>query len=615
MDIDFGDTQPATQLFTQVATQVFDQEDLTTEKPWGCLQLQEHNVNSNISLKENKYDVGRDKKNDIVIKSQIASSFHLTIERIDNHVYIIDKSLNGTRNLNDGTLIKNEKSIVYLPVRLKIGDVEMTIDHEIPVFSDRYSLLKVLGNGATAQVKLYEENASGILVAVKSVDKKNRNINPNIMDSIQQEVNTLKELQHPHIVKVFELYDSPNLFNIVMEYVDGKSLEDLIVSYEDRNESTLDYPKNVNTEKCTTFCGTIEYFAPEVQSAGSEYNQASDIWCCGVLLYRMFFLKHFDFSKDFSQRELKLPYDVNNDIGLLLRSMLQINPKARPTASQVLYYSWMPPITNETNQELKSVYDFKPCEISSTQRSDFSIEAPPSPKSNTLQTSSETFIQPKINSKKANFILFGQPNDVTEQTKSPTMAISSESTNSSLKTEPPERSALKQGSYEHPKSVQSPLKLHQKKYQSETKPKGTNKSAEIRRITVGNVKLSQQKQKQKQRNSTPSSITLPSSSRQIVKKSCTKEDEAINHNGGTTPPIEMEEDETDTDHLSGISVSSHSSYLSMAKRPTLPIERCDEIQEDDIKVTRLSTLICNVSQINSTCGEPILFNLFPINSE
>lgn len=147
------------------------------------------------------------------------------------------------------------------------------------------------------------------------------------------EINILKKIDHPNIMRIIEYYISQRHIYIVSEYLTGGELFDRIVSQQHFTEymaavyikqilSAVSYlhqhkiihrdlkPENivfetkdpnsqlkiidfgtcrklVETEKLHSRLGTAYYIAPEVLNG--EYDQKCDIWSCGVILYIFLF--------------------------------------------------------------------------------------------------------------------------------------------------------------------------------------------------------------------------------------------------------------------------------------------------------------------------------------
>ena len=200
-----------------------------------------------------------------------------------------------------------------------------------------YSEIKVLGSGSFATVKLVKNNVTGMIRAMKIIKKRKtlngKNDASNDIE-ILNEINILKQIDHPNVVKIFEFYNSEDAYYLITEYCEGGELFQLISKKKILTEiqcayimyqvlSAIKYchkmkimhrdlkPENIliykhNTEndfydvKICDFgtsqifkrgewqsqpCGSVYYVAPEVLQ--KKYNSKCDLWSCGVIMYML----------------------------------------------------------------------------------------------------------------------------------------------------------------------------------------------------------------------------------------------------------------------------------------------------------------------------------------
>nr|XP_020480291.1 MAP/microtubule affinity-regulating kinase 3-like isoform X6 [Monopterus albus] len=82
-----------------------------------------------------------------------------------------------------------------------------------------YRLLKTIGKGNFAKVKLARHVLTGREVAIKIIDK--TQLNPTSLQKLFREVRIMKILNHPNIVKLFEVIETEKTLYLVMEYASG----------------------------------------------------------------------------------------------------------------------------------------------------------------------------------------------------------------------------------------------------------------------------------------------------------------------------------------------------------------------------------------------------------
>ncbi|CAM8897206.1 unnamed protein product [Rhodiola kirilowii] len=193
----------------------------------------------------------------------------------------------------------------------------------------KYQLLRLIGEGAFAKVKLAMDVVSGKYVAIKIIDKR-AVVKDNLVHQVQREIRTMKLLNHPNIVKIFEVIGTKTKIYIVMEYVSGGQLSDKLLYVKKIGEKdarklfqqlidAVDYchgrgvyhrdlkPENLLLdnmgnlkvsdfglsalrkpgELLSTACGSPCYVAPELVLNNKYDGSVADIWSCGVILFEM----------------------------------------------------------------------------------------------------------------------------------------------------------------------------------------------------------------------------------------------------------------------------------------------------------------------------------------
>ncbi|KAL0248329.1 hypothetical protein GEMRC1_003565 [Eukaryota sp. GEM-RC1] len=255
----------------------------------------------------------------------------------------------------------------------------------------RYKIGQILGEGTFGHVKLAEHALTGHKVAVKILSK--RKIRSLRMDEkVKREIRILKLFDHPHITKLYEVIDGWGEIYMILEFVPGGELFDLISRngpfkendvrhYFQQIISAVDYchrnlivhrdlkPENILLDAesnikiadfglsnlmadgnfLLTSCGSPNYAAPEVISGQPYVGPAVDVWSIGVILYAMLFGRlPFDdrniqvlFTKIKSGRFF-FPSNITVPDSLkdLIRGMLIVDPLQRASIDDIKSHEW-----------------------------------------------------------------------------------------------------------------------------------------------------------------------------------------------------------------------------------------------------------------------------------
>eukprot|EP00937_MAST-01D_sp_MAST-1D-sp2_P000194 g194.t1 len=288
-----------------------------------------------------------------------------------------------------------------------VGDEEPLVVLDAVLFGERYELRDVIGRGITSTVHLCERvdgcKTAPRRCACKLVDKRKLAADPSLRDHLNEqlanEIGLLARLQHPNIVKLFDVYDSDDKMYIVMELMTGGELFDHIIDKGTLSEaeaagvikqvasslaychkqgvvhrdlkpenlllgkgSSLDrvkiadfgFAKDWSGASMVSFIGTPGYLAPELRQ-GSSYSETVDVWALGVILY-VLLSGRLPFAADTApipqgkgkaQEHLKLEFPenefqhVSTSVKELVYHMLMLDPADRITAQQVLDHPWV----------------------------------------------------------------------------------------------------------------------------------------------------------------------------------------------------------------------------------------------------------------------------------
>uniref|UniRef100_A0A8C1FCD0 MAP/microtubule affinity-regulating kinase 3 n=2 Tax=Cyprinus carpio TaxID=7962 RepID=A0A8C1FCD0_CYPCA len=252
-----------------------------------------------------------------------------------------------------------------------------------------YRLLKTIGKGNFAKVKLAKHILTGKEVAVKIIDK--TQLNTSSLQKLFREVRIMKLLNHPNIVKLFEVIETDKTLYLMMEYASGGEVFDYLVAHGRMKEKEarakfrqivsavqychqkcivhrdlkaenllLDADMNIKIadfgfsneftlgSKLDTFCGSPPYAAPELFQGKKYDGPEVDVWSLGVILYTLVSGSlPFDGQnlKELRERVLRgkyrIPFYMSTDCENLLKKFLILNPTKRGSLEQIMKDRWM----------------------------------------------------------------------------------------------------------------------------------------------------------------------------------------------------------------------------------------------------------------------------------
>src|ERR671937_750835 len=97
------------------------------------------------------------------------------------------------------------------------------------LFDGRYRILRKLGTGGMANVYLAEDQELGRRVAIKILDERHA-ADQQFVERFRREAKNAAGLSHPNIVSIYDRGEAEGTYYIAMEYLDGRSLKELILS-------------------------------------------------------------------------------------------------------------------------------------------------------------------------------------------------------------------------------------------------------------------------------------------------------------------------------------------------------------------------------------------------
>lgn len=232
---------------------------------------------------------------------------------------------------------------------------------EANILNDRYQLLERAGSGGMSVVYRAQDVALGRIVAVKILHE-SLTSDDEFLHRFQKEAHAVANLSHPNIVTVHDIGQDGRRYYIVMEYVEGWTLKE-VIGRQGQNvgsplalDRTLDlaiqlcagigYAHRANLVHCdvksqnvlvtrdgrvkiTDFgiaramsetslhqsgvvWGTPQYFSPE-QAAGEPPTPASDVYSMGVIIFEML--------------TGRLPFEADSQTALALKHLRATPPR------------------------------------------------------------------------------------------------------------------------------------------------------------------------------------------------------------------------------------------------------------------------------------------------
>ncbi|GAA5827696.1 hypothetical protein JCM11251_001791 [Rhodosporidiobolus azoricus] len=303
---------------------------------------------------------------------------------------------------------RSRQSVGYLPQQNSLAGQgpypHLYNPHPMPrqkIYFGPYILLQTLGEGEFGKVKLgvhserWGEDVAIKLIKRGNVDTAQRG------EKVRREIEVLKMVRHPNIVRLYDVIETEKYIGIVLEYASGGELFDHILAHrylKERDASRLfaqlisgvsylhakgvvhrdlklenlllDRNRNViitdfgfanrfndaNVDLMATSCGSPCYAAPELVVQDGKYvGTAVDVWSCGVILYAMLagYLPYDDdpanpegdninlLYKYILNTPLTFPEWITEEPRHLLLLMLVPDPLKRCTIRDVTQHSWL----------------------------------------------------------------------------------------------------------------------------------------------------------------------------------------------------------------------------------------------------------------------------------
>ncbi|KAI2664266.1 Serine/threonine-protein kinase SIK2 [Labeo rohita] len=239
-----------------------------------------------------------------------------------------------------------------------------------PVRVGFYDIERTLGKGNFAVVKLARHRITKSEVAIKIIDK--TQLDAVNLEKIYREVEIMKLLDHPHIIKLYQVMETKNMLYLVTEYARNGEIFDYLASRGRLSEmdarrkfwqilSAVEYCHERNIVHRDLKAENLlldahmnmkiaapPYAAPEVFEGQQYEGPQLDIWSMGVVLYVLVCgALPFDgpslpvLRQRVLEGRFRIPYFMSEDCEHLIRKMLVLDPAKRLSLSQIKEHRWM----------------------------------------------------------------------------------------------------------------------------------------------------------------------------------------------------------------------------------------------------------------------------------
>jgi len=279
-------------------------------------------------------------------------------------------------------------------------------------FEERYRKIQELGYGGYAKVYRVQNKKTKAVYACKELAKSKIND----LTKFKNEINIMSKCDHPNIIKLYEIFETPKSFYLIMEKCNGGNLsykvEQRRITGELFDEKIVSQviwqiayaiqychdvvkivhrdlkPENIlmtdltpeadirlldfglskiigNEEKCTEPYGTLSFVAPEVLQ-GKPYDKSVDLWSIGIITF-LLLCGYLPFDDKHSEREIArqtiqdpVPFEnkiwnkYSPEARTFVEGLLQKKPEKRYSIKELLEHPWIKKMDKVPNKRRDS---------------------------------------------------------------------------------------------------------------------------------------------------------------------------------------------------------------------------------------------------------------------
>ena len=262
-----------------------------------------------------------------------------------------------------------------------------------------YKILNKIKEGLNSKIYLAKSKYTDDEVAIKIISKKKIKDNLEDLILVSNQIESMKILKHKNIISLYEIYESPKYFYLIMEYFPKKNLIEKIILKKrlSENEALIIFiqlldalvyihkmnitHRNIRTEhilfdknnrpkligfdystfyeknkKIKGMFGSLCYTCPEILN-DEEYNpELADVWSLGIVLYVMI-CGYLPFSDENDEKnkdliiegKVEYPKEISNKLKDLLKHMIEVNTSKRYSFQKIMKHPWVKKYTENKN--------------------------------------------------------------------------------------------------------------------------------------------------------------------------------------------------------------------------------------------------------------------------